>query len=620
MVTQEGVPAIPGRPRPLVDKLRQLDHHDHVGLVFESEEERAESAGLFLRIGLERRERCVHFGDPASAGRIMPFLREGSGDVGLALASGALTLDTRRTASLRSATPWGGEIVALLESILKSALESGYKGLRVSGELLSVFGGVATLDRFFECETALKRLFRDNPLVALFQYHRGKCSQGMLAGVLRLHPFVLSGGELHRNWLFVPPLPRSEAEEDGDRTVKLIAERDRAEVAFARSGERLRHALEGGAHGLWDWDLGTNRLALNRRWGEIPGLDPSRGSVSVAELEEAIHPDDLAPLWRTLQDHLEGRLARLELEFRVKGDPGWRRVLMRGSVVERDRARRPTRIAGTFTDVTPLRTRSEQLSGNERLAAVGLLASGIAHEINNPLAWITANLEHVKELLVEAFPKGAPSSELASKLSEIVEETKEGAARIRDTVRALRALTAPTEKSLEPSDVRSELISAVAQVRGELPRWARLNLSIPPELPHAQAHPAIGRVFVNLLAHAARAIPEAHGTTEVRVSARTEGDRLVVEISDTGLGASVHEREHTFDVIAEGDHLEQAVRLPLPFARMILEASGGHMEFESSPASGTRVRLELPVVPPPFIATSHGDEGVPRAQASHSDH
>ncbi|HTT71460.1 MAG TPA: MEDS domain-containing protein, partial [Anaeromyxobacteraceae bacterium] len=102
MISQEGVPAVPGRPRALVEKLRQLDHHDHVGLVFESEDERAEVAGLFLRIGLERRELCVHFGDPTSAGRVMPFLREGSGDIGQALASGALMLDTRRAAALRS--------------------------------------------------------------------------------------------------------------------------------------------------------------------------------------------------------------------------------------------------------------------------------------------------------------------------------------------------------------------------------------------------------------------------------------------------------------------------------------------------------------------------------------
>jgi signal transduction histidine kinase len=614
MISEEGVPAIPGRPRPLVDKLRQLDHHDHVGLVFESEEERAESAGLFMRIGLERRERCVHFGDPTSAGHVMPFLREGSSDVGLALASGALTLDTRRAATLRSATPWGGDIVALLESTVKSALDSGYKGLRVSGELLSAFGGVATLDRYFECETALKRLFRERPLVALFQYDRRKCSQGMLAGVLRLHPFVLHRGELHRNWLYVPHAPASGPGTD-DGTVKLIAERDRAEVAFARSGERLRHALEGGAHGLWDWDLSTNRVALNRRWGPVTGLDPSRASVTVAEFEETVHPDDLGPLWRALQDHMEGHVPRLEFEFRVKAEPGWHRVLMRGAVVARDHARRPARMSGTFTDVTLLRTRSDQESGSERLATIGLLAGGVAHEINNPLAWITANLEHVKELLVEGFPPDATIPELATKLTGIVEETKEGAARIRDTVRALRALTSPGDGTL-PFDVRGELLKAVAQVRAELPRWTRLNVSLPPELPSAQAHPAVGRVFVNLLAHAARSVPEGQGSTDVRVSARTEGDFVLVEIADTGLGASVHEREHTFDVIAVGDHLEHAVRLPLPFSRMILEASGGRLEFEST-TGGTRALMELPIVRGAPLAAPESDEGAtPQAKAS----
>ena len=616
MISQEGVPAVPGRPRALVEKLRQLDHHDHVGLVFESEDERAEVAGLFLRIGLERRELCVHFGDPTSAGRVMPFLREGPGDVGQALASGALTLDTRRAATLRSGSAWGGEIVALLESTLRSALDGGYKGLRVSGELLSVYGGVATLDRFFECESALKRLFREHPLVALFQYNRRQCSQGMLAGVLRMHPFVLHGGEVHRNWLYVPPAPPGAPEEEGDRTIKLISERDRAEVAFARSGERLRHALEGGAHGLWDWDLGSNRLALNRRWGEIPGLDASRGSVSVAEFEASVHPDDLAPLWKALQDELQGRSRRLELELRMRTDAGWRRVLMRGAIVERDRTDRPLRMAGTFTDVTPLRVRSEQASGHERLSTIGLLAGGLAHEINNPLAWITANLEHVKELLLEGFPPGASTPDLVAKLSEILEETKEGAARIRDTVRALRALTSPGDGAHGPSDVRAELLKAVAQVREDLPRWTRLTLEIPPALPLAQAHPAIDRIFVNLLAHAARAIPQAHGTTEVQVSARAEGDRLVVEISDTGLGASLSEREQTFDVIPAGERLDQAVRLPLPFSRMIIEASGGQLEFESAPSSGTRVRMALP------LAQADGaepDERTPRAKASSPD-
>ncbi|HEX8907861.1 MAG TPA: MEDS domain-containing protein, partial [Anaeromyxobacteraceae bacterium] len=363
----------------LVEQLRRLAPSDHAALIFDSDDEADQATAAFLRVGLERGERCVHLADAESATRILPHLRAAGVDAGEALATGRLALATDRDVFLHPGPLRPGEVEPLLAARAEAARREGAGALRVSADARWVLDASPSLEALLEYEQVLQRLSRDHPLVALWRYDRRAFSPAVLRSLARAHPVLVRGGEAHRNHLFVPPLAAgADPREDLDQLLEAIAEHDRAESSFAEGGERLRLALDGGAQALWDWDLAGQRLAVNTRFAAVPGLPASPGSLSVSEWEASIHPDDLPATWRAVRDHVEGHSPRLEVEYRVRSQAGgWGWVRLRGKVAGRDAAGRAVRLAGTLTDVTDVRAASDRALASERFAAVGTLAAGV---------------------------------------------------------------------------------------------------------------------------------------------------------------------------------------------------------------------------------------------------
>ena len=580
----------------------RLGLHDHACMFHDPGPERLDVASAFLRVGLARGERCIYAADEKRAGRIMPHLRAAGVDVGQALASGALEITTDG-----EVLPFGlheaADTFASLEARIDAAVASGAKGLRIVAEATWAAARSPRLELLDDLEERLKRLFRERPVVALWQYDRAQSSPGLLRTFLRMHPYVVIGDEVHRNCLFVP-LAAEPAEAPGHELQGALdhaVSRARAEDALSRQLDQLHLALEGGAHALWDWDAEGDRLTVDPRWAEVPGIDPTPLSFSLSEWEQVIHPDELASMWKSAREHIDGRSERLEHECRMRGRSGaWRWVQLRARAVRRDAAGQATRIAGTATDVTSLREVRERAIADGELAAAGRFTARIAHEINNPLAGITTNVGFVKELLQRAADagSGAPASDVGRAL-EALRETEEGAARIRDVVAALpKAFDSFDRGRPAPLDLRPELLAAANRAREAIARRSRLTVSVPERLPRVVAHAgALGKVFLNLLRNAAQAIPDgAPDENEVRLSAYASGERLVVEVTDTGVGMSPVAREHMFDLfLASEANTSPEFTAGLFLCRAIVQRSGGRMEVESEPARGTTVRVLLPV-------------------------
>jgi len=129
------------------------------------------------------------------------------------------------------------------------------------------------------------------------------------------------------------------------------------------SEERLKMVLEGSQEGFWDWDITSGKVKHNDRWAQLLGYSTIKefeeNSVSWTSL---IHPDDRNAVLASINDHLEGRTAQHEMEYRVltKGGKGYKWILDHAKIVARDASGRPLRMCGTHLDISDRKQRDEE--------------------------------------------------------------------------------------------------------------------------------------------------------------------------------------------------------------------------------------------------------------------
>ena len=397
---------------------------------------------------------------------------------------------------------------------------------------------------------------------------------------------------------------------------------DRAERSTADQAERLRVALSASRQFEWTYDLAADRLVVGREAAAIIGYPNPPASRTAEAWRAMIDPEDREQAWRQVQACLDGQVASYETEYRVPiGEGRWRWLRARGRAVSSQPGGRLDRLVGTAMDVTELRELQARLSESARLASVGTLAAGVAHEINNPLAWITANLDHGLELL--ARPDAGSS---AAELRVLLVEALQGADRISSVVRAMRAVGHP-ERVEEPRevDLLAELQGALTMVRNQVTQRARLDLDLPEGPLRTRATlGSLGGAFLNLLLNAAQAIPEdPPGAHRVAVTVRASNGRAVVEVSDTGAGMAPEVLSRAFEPFFTTKGVGQGSGLGLSIARGTVEAAGGEVEIRSEPGLGTTVRCTLPLVavaapaavPRPEATAVPGRDDAPSAPA-----
>ncbi|HTA21525.1 MAG TPA: ATP-binding protein, partial [Polyangia bacterium] len=234
-----------------------------------------------------------------------------------------------------------------------------------------------------------------------------------------------------------------------------------------------------------------------------------------------------------------------------------------------------------------------QLRRAQKLEALGRLAAGIAHEINNPLAFVIANLQYVRGAL------DAPAAELSraplDELSAALAEACVGGDRIKQIVRDLKAFAQPHDESLAVVDVRPVLDFSIKMTAAELRRRAQVVTRFD-EVPAVWAISGrLEQVFVNLLVNAAQAIaPGAVDGNQIRVVVRTIGDDVAVEITDTGVGIPAANLERIFDPFFTTKPVGVGTGLGLSICHSIITAFGGDLTVESEEGKGSTFRVLLP--------------------------
>jgi len=255
----------------------------------------------------------------------------------------------------------------------------------------------------------------------------------------------------------------------------------------------------------------------------------------------------------------------------------------------RDADGRVTHFVCTHRDITVQKQLQAKLVAAERIAAVGTLAAGVGHEINNPLAYLVLNLEGVAQSLVRGS-EGVPEA-----LSRL-DGAREAAERIRVIVRDLKVFSRQEGEERAMLDVNAVVLPALRMAAHAVRPRARLveDFGQPPKVMGCEAR--LGQVMLNLLVNALQAIPEGspeHHEVRVRTGQDDSG-RALVEVSDTGCGISPNVLSRIFDPFFTTKPSSEGTGLGLPICQQIVQAHGGELKVRSEEGKGTVFTVLLP--------------------------
>jgi two-component system NtrC family sensor kinase len=368
--------------------------------------------------------------------------------------------------------------------------------------------------------------------------------------------------------------------EDAIRTALSTGEEINQEVRLRRADGRYR----------WMYETAVPRFSDS---GEFAGLIGSAIDMTERKAAEQVLVK--------ARDRLEMEVSRRTGELRSANE-----------LLEREKAEQAALLR-------KLQEAQQQLLQSEKLASIGQLAAGVAHEINNPVGYISSNLGsldgYVVDLLrlLDAYAGIEPAlgdadrerlaglkkeidiDFLRGDLPELIHESQSGTQRVKRIVQDLKDFSHVDEAEWQWADLHKGLDSTLNVVHNELKYKADVVKEYG-DLPQVNCIPAqLNQVFMNLLVNAAQAIPE-RGTITIRSG--QEEDWVWVEISDTGVGIPAEHLKRIFDPFFTTKPVGKGTGLGLSLAYGIVQKHHGRLEVDSTPGEGTRFRIWLPIEGP----------------------
>jgi signal transduction histidine kinase len=234
-----------------------------------------------------------------------------------------------------------------------------------------------------------------------------------------------------------------------------------------------------------------------------------------------------------------------------------------------------------------------ELVAREKLSSLGLLAAGVAHEINNPMAFVTMNVQTLVEDMQALSPEVLPE-ELKIYVDELLPTTIDGIQRVNTIVRDLQQFARGDIDTAGDFDLNTEIAAAARISNNQLKGRARLDLALG-ELPplHGKAR-QMTQVMVNLIVNAAHAIGERPDGS-IRVTSKVANDRAIVEVRDNGCGMSAEVIDRVFQPFFTTKGLGKGTGLGLSVVYGIIRDHGGSITVDSEVDVGSCFRIELPV-------------------------
>ena len=402
---------------------------------------------------------------------------------------------------------------------------------------------------------------------------------------------------------------------------RMVVERNRAIETLRSSEERLSLALDSTGQGFWDWDVPTGQVIWDDRIVHIIGFKPTDLSPRIDSWASLAHPDEAPAVQARMAAHLRGETEAYRAEYRIRTKSGqWKWILDGGRVIQRDENGLPLRAVGTYLDVTARKQAEldaaalhEELSRSRKMEALGLLAGGVAHDLNNVLSGIVG----YPELLILDLPADSP---LRRPLSAIQESGQKAAAIVQDLLTlARRGVT--VRKVINLNDVIADYLrSPEYEKLIEHHPGIRVESDLAPELFNILGSPVHLRTTVmNLVSNAAEAQPDGGRiriVTENRGAdqpdgpspGRDEGAYVRLEIRDEGTGIGAEDLKRIFEPFYTKKVMGRSgTGLGMAVVWGTVSDHDGRISVGSDEGVGTTIEILLPATD----QTEAGEAGVP---------
>ena len=364
--------------------------------------------------------------------------------------------------------------------------------------------------------------------------------------------------------------------------VRDITERHNAEatrVRLAAIVDAADDAIYGStvAGAISNWSVGAQRV-FGFEPNEVLGrplamLTRPEHTAELAKILTQLGRGEHVRHWETQGRHRDGR----SLEVSVTMSPI-------------DHAGKVTGVAIVTRDISDKKRLEAQLAISDRMVSVGTMAAGVAHEINNPLAALIANVDMLAEELDNVPADG-------TLIHELLDDTRRSSEQIRHIVRDLKLFSRPDDDLREPVDVRTVLDSTLRMAFNEIRHRAQLVREFGP-VPMVWGNQArLGQVFLNLVLNAAHAMDEgAAASNSITVLTRTDRatGACVVEIHDTGKGIAPEHLARLFEPFFTTKPIGIGTGLGLSICERIIHELGGTIAAENGPSQGAVFRVTLP--------------------------
>ena len=312
--------------------------------------------------------------------------------------------------------------------------------------------------------------------------------------------------------------------------------------------------------------------------------------ITSVPLRAHLHPDDLEAALDHVRQILSGVQPVGPLSLRGRHQQGtYVSIEVVALPVDWEEVRAVLAIVRDLDQRRRLKSQSIQA---DRLTALGTLAAGVAHEINNPLAYVLLNLQY----LLREVPKFTGDPARLQLFVDRLNEARHGTERVSTIVRDLRAFARTEQDTLTAVDLRRVIGSALRVAGPQIEGVARVLESYDPVPPVGGNATRLEQVFLNLIINAAQAFTSSgNPNNEIHVAVRSEGERVISEVSDNGTGIEPELLSRVFDPFFTTKP-GVGTGLGLPICHSIVTRMGGEIDVHSSVGKGTTFRVSLPAL------------------------